>query len=377
MYDVRPDAAEDLAGVPAVAADPAAVARSSDVVVLAVVTADQARQALDGPAGVLAGARPGMVVVLLSTVSIEEVRALSDLCAAHGVTLLDAGVTGGPSAAQKGLVTMVGGPDEAVALAMPVLEDFSKRVVHCGGLGTGMATKLARNLATYAMWAAVREATSLAAAAGVDPRSLLEVIANADEGITPHLHLQLLADGYRVPEDRDSAVELSEKDLGAAQELAGELGIEVPLADLTRPRMRKVYAGELDEPLPADDRERGLAMMDRTYGPGFGSLVTDRSLESPSVRVTVDHLFADVWARPYLTLRDRRLATLGVTAMLGRRDLVETQLRGALANDEFTDDQLRELALHLHHYAGWPNGTTIMAVTEELIAERSPGPAGD
>ena len=70
VYDVRPDAAEDLAGVPAVAADPAAVARSSDVVGLAVVTADQARQALAGPAGVLAGARPGMVVVLLSTVSI-------------------------------------------------------------------------------------------------------------------------------------------------------------------------------------------------------------------------------------------------------------------------------------------------------------------
>ena len=72
-------------------------------------------------------------------------------------------MTGGTVAAKNGLVTMVGGPDEAVQRALPVLEAFSKNVVHCGPLGAGMATKLARNAITYAMWAAVREATSLAA----------------------------------------------------------------------------------------------------------------------------------------------------------------------------------------------------------------------
>jgi alkylhydroperoxidase/carboxymuconolactone decarboxylase family protein YurZ len=56
--------------------------------------------------------------------------------------------------------------------------------------------------------------------------------------------------------------------------------------------------------------------------------------------------------------------------MLGRGDLLEVPLRGALANGELTDDQLRELALHLHYYAGWGNGTTVQRVVEQLIGER-------
>ena len=70
--------------------------------------------------------------------------------------------------------------DEAPALAthslLPVLEAFSKAVVHCGPLGAGMTTKLARNAITYSMWAAVREATALADAGGVAPSTLLRVI---------------------------------------------------------------------------------------------------------------------------------------------------------------------------------------------------------
>jgi alkylhydroperoxidase/carboxymuconolactone decarboxylase family protein YurZ len=76
----------------------------------------------------------------------------------------------------------------------------------------------------------------------------------------------------------------------------------------------------------------------------------------PSVVNTVEHLFGQILSRPYLTLRDRRLLTFGATSMLGRPDLLETQLRGSMENREFTVDQLREIVLHLHHYAGWPNG---------------------
>ncbi|MEQ6901567.1 NAD(P)-binding domain-containing protein [Nocardioides sp. YIM 152588] len=374
VHDVRPDAADGLEGVPALSATPGDVARVSDVVVLAVVTADQAREVLEGERGVLAAARPGLVVVLLSTVSLAAVRDLGELCARHEVSLLDAGVTNGTSAAKKGLVTMVGGPDEAVGRAMPVLEGFSKAVVHCGASGTGMVAKLARNLTTYAQWAAVREATSLAAAGGVAPEKLLEVLRQGNGGVGPLLHLDLLAQGWQVPADQvESAAGLAEKDLAAAQELAGELGVEVPLADVTRPRVRPVYEGSLEEPLPDEPRARGLAMMDRVYGDGYSANVTEPSLASPSVEQTVDHLFAEVWGRGRLTVRDRRLVTLGLTAMLGRADLLEVQLRGAVAAGELTDDQLRELALHLHHYAGWPNGTNAMAATEKLIALRAAG----
>ena len=298
-------------------------------------------------------------------------RTLSALCEEHDVILLDAGVTGGTVAAQNGLVTMVGGPDDAVQRALPVLEAFSKNVVHCGPLGAGMATKLARNAITYAMWAAVREATSLAASAGVEPAKLLEVMQTADDSVKPTLHLELLVADYKIGEEQaEWAIGLADKDLDAAQELAAEVGVEVPITDVVRPRMSKVYGAELDEPLPEDNRLRGRAMMDRTYGPGYNKFVTDEQADAvASVSGTIDYLFPQVWARPYLTLRDRRLLVLGVTTMLGRQDLLETQLRGAVTNGELTAAQLRELAYQLHPYAGWGNGTNLLFVTEKLVAE--------
>ena len=371
VYDVRPEAADGLEGVPAPVGSPAAVAKASDVVLVAVNTARQAHEVLTGDDGLLSGAEPGAIVVLLSTVTLETVRALSDLCDECEVTLLDAGVTGGTVAAKNGLVTMVGGPDDAVQRALPVLEAFSKNVVHCGPLGAGMATKLARNAITYAMWAAVREATSLAASAGVDPAKLLEVMQTADDSVKPTLHLELLVADYKIGEEQaDWAVGLADKDLDAAQALAAEVGIEVPITDMVRPRMAKVYGGDLDEPMPEDNRLRGRAMMDRTYGPGFNEFVSDEQADAvPSVGGTIDFLFPQVWARPHLTLRDRRLLVLGVTTMLGRQDLLETQLRGAVTNGELTAAQLRELAYQLHPYAGWGNGTNLLFVTEKLVAE--------
>ena len=280
-------------------------------------------------------------------------------------------MTGGTVAAKNGLVTMVGGPDEAVQRALPTLQAFSKHVVHCGALGAGMATKLARNLVTYAMWAAMREATSLAAAAGVEPARLLEVMQTADDSVKPTLHLELMVADYKIADEQASwAVGLADKDLDAAQELAAEVGVEVPITDVVRPRMSKVYGAELDQPLPDDNRLRGRAMMDRTYGPGYNQFVTDEQADAvASVSGTIDYLFPQVWARPYLTLRDRRLLVLGATTMLGRQDLLETQLRGAVTNGELTAAQLRELAYHLHHYAGWGNGTNLLFVTEKLVAE--------
>lgn len=375
VYDIRPEATEGLANP---VESPAALAAESDVLLVSVNTGDQVYEALTGTDGVLVGAQPGLIVVLLSTVELNTVRELAELCRKRDITLLDAGVTGGTTAADNALVTMIGGPEEAVRTAMPVLNAFSRNVIHCGELGAGMVTKLSRNVITYGMWATVREATSLAAAGGVDPAKLLEVMRTSDEDITPTLHLELLAQGIELSKEQVSwASGLADKDLNAAQELAAEVGVEAPIADLARPRMSSVYAGQLDTPLPENNRERGRVMMDRTYGPGYNEFVTDSNAdEVPSVSATIDYLFPQVWARPYLPLRDRRLLTLGMTTMLGRADLLETQLRGAVHNGELTIAQLRELAAHLHHYAGWGNGTNLLFVTEKLIAEMTQQNAG-
>jgi 3-hydroxyisobutyrate dehydrogenase-like beta-hydroxyacid dehydrogenase len=238
VYDIRPEAADNLPGVPAAAGSPAEVARDSDVVLVAVVDADQARTVLSADDGVLAGAHPGLIVVLLSTVAVPVVHELGRTCAAAGVALLDCGVTPGEQAAHNGLVAIVGGDEATVAAAMPVLSDFAKRVVHCGPLGAGMATKIARNVITYGSWRAVDEAARLAKAAGVDAQKLITVIEEADpDGTTL---LSWLRNQENASEQVRALVpqvnRLMDKDLAAAQELAADLGVSVPLVDVARAR---------------------------------------------------------------------------------------------------------------------------------------------
>ncbi|MCW2718329.1 carboxymuconolactone decarboxylase family protein [Pseudonocardia sp.] len=122
------------------------------------------------------------------------------------------------------------------------------------------------------------------------------------------------------------------------------------------------------------DLERGREMMDRVYGPGFSeTLPAERD---PMLDDTVGHLFGEIWNRPGLSVRDRRLLVLGATAALGRTDLIEIQVRGALANDELTPEQLREAVLQLHYYVGWGNGTQVHRGVEAAIAAtRTDAPA--
>jgi len=84
----------------------------------------------------------------------------------------------------------------------------------------------------------------------------------------------------------------------------------------------------------------------------------------------VDHLFGEIWTRPALDIRDRRLMTIGVLAALGQAQLLEIQFRSALDRDELTEEQVRETVLHLTHYIGWPLSTEVNAVAEKVIARR-------
>jgi 3-hydroxyisobutyrate dehydrogenase-like beta-hydroxyacid dehydrogenase len=235
VFDLRSDAADKLVGVPPTSQSAADVANVSDVVLVAVVDADQARLVLVGKNGLLSSAHPGMIVVLLSTVAVPTVYELADLCAAAGVALLDCGVTG-DKASTNGLVAMVGGPEDVVAAAMPVLEDFAKVVVHCGPLGCGMATKIARNVVTYGSWRAVREASLLVARHGVDLSRFVEVIEESDpEGLSLLRILKFqLARFEGAALNAAGILKLMDKDLAAAQGLASELGLEVPLVDVAR-----------------------------------------------------------------------------------------------------------------------------------------------
>jgi 3-hydroxyisobutyrate dehydrogenase-like beta-hydroxyacid dehydrogenase len=256
VYDIRREVAEGIEGVAGIASSSAEVAANSDVVMVAVLDAPQARDVLGGPGGILEGASAGLIVVLLSTVEVAVVQELAELAATKGVVLLDCGVTPGQKAAQHGLVAMIGGEEEDVERARPVLEDWAKAVVHCGPPGSGMVAKIARNLVTYCCWRVVHEASVLAAGAGVDVKRFTEIIRTADPEGDTLLNLAKFREWEVGPASTDEIEQRMRmistyviKDLAAAHELAVEQGIELPVMETTRERPFEMLGLTEDAPV--------------------------------------------------------------------------------------------------------------------------------
>jgi len=247
VFDRRADATISVSGLPDPESSAAELARKCDVVLVAVFDEAQVRDALTASDGVLSGARPGLVAVILSTIPVAAIQELADICARDGVGLLDCGVTPGDQAPFNEIVALVGGPDDVVGRAMPVLSDFARAVVHCGPRGTGMAVKIARNMVTYCTWAAVDEAAALAACAGVHTDVFLSAMRETEAKHPQVLKMlevrNLIAtEALALPTDRaENAVNVAAKDLEAATRLGAAHGLSLPLADATKPLMRRVF----------------------------------------------------------------------------------------------------------------------------------------
>lgn len=254
VFDVRPDASKSIEGCPSIATSAADVAQQCDLVILAVVTAEQAAEALFGTDGIASQHPDGLIVVLLSTIAVDSLQHLVRRCTEQGIALLDAAVTGGGRAALNGLIVMVGGPDETVKRALPVLEGFARNVVHCGPSGAGMVTKLARNAITFGQWAVIHEATSMAAVAGVNPETLLGVLTDGTEdGTDPLNPLRRIVSGKSIsPIQAHAAHQLADKDLAAAQKLGITVGLPTPVMDQVRPILPQVFLSELTRPVPTN-----------------------------------------------------------------------------------------------------------------------------
>ncbi len=113
--------------------------------------------------------------------------------------------------------------------------------------------------------------------------------------------------------------------------------------------------------------------------PPDGSAMYERILGKPaptggapgSLRaLTSDHLFAEIWTREGLSIRDRRLVTVALLASQGRTDQLRDHIRGArLGEDPLTEEEIRELMIHVAHYAGWAAGTSGQAVASAVFSE--------
>jgi len=112
-----------------------------------------------------------------------------------------------------------------------------------------------------------------------------------------------------------------------------------------------------------EQRAKGLRRMEQVYGFEMSDGAGD------FFRYTADHLFADIWDRPGLSDRDRRLLLIGMLAGQGAADVLGIQVPAAHAAGELDDAALREIVVFLSHYAGWPQGARLNSIVEETIAK--------
>jgi 3-hydroxyisobutyrate dehydrogenase-like beta-hydroxyacid dehydrogenase len=161
----------------------AELVESVDVVLLSLPDSSVIERVVLGEGGVLTHARVGQVVVDLSTADPRSSVRLHAALAERGVEFLDAGISGGAAAAEKGSLTlMVGGDGEALARVTPVLERFASTIVHMGAPGSGHITKVLNNFLNGVALAATSEVMVAGRCAGLDLERLLEVL-NASSGV--------------------------------------------------------------------------------------------------------------------------------------------------------------------------------------------------
>jgi 3-hydroxyisobutyrate dehydrogenase len=243
VFNRSRDSAEALLAAGAQWRDsPSAVAADADVVFTIVGGPDDVRQVVLGDGGVLATARPGSMLVEMTTSDPQLAGELFDRGAANGVSVLDAPVSGGDVGARAAtLAIMVGGDDAAFERARPLLELLGSKVVHMGAAGAGQHTKMANQLAIAAGMIGVSEALVYAHQAGLDLEQLIETIGGGAAGswsltnYGPRMLRNDFAPGFKI----DHFV----KDLTIALGEAGRLHVALPGAELAR----QLYAELQDE----------------------------------------------------------------------------------------------------------------------------------
>ncbi len=258
VCDIRPEATAAFAETARIAPDPGALASLVDVAVVAVIDDAQVTEVLSGASGAFGSARPGTAFIVVSTISSATVNRMAQLAAESGCELVDCGVSGGPAAAAEGrLVSMVGGSEDAVARVRPVLDCFSSHVVHMGPAGAGLQAKLARNVVQYGSWLAAYEGQRLCEAAGIELSKLAFAIRESDSligGASRLMFRETVApfgdDAHPgIVEAMQAGANLAHKDLRAALDLASELGVSLPMTEMTEELCDDVF-GLGDRPGP-------------------------------------------------------------------------------------------------------------------------------
>ena len=219
---------DEIAGAGAkVGTSPRDVAAQCDVLITMLPNSPDVEQVVLGRDGVIEGARPGMVLLDMSTISPLVSQKVGAALAAKSVKMLDAPVSGGEKGAIDGALSIMVGGDKAVFdKALPIFQAMGKTITHLGPLGAGGFTKLANQIIVAVNLTALGEALTLAKKAGLDRDLTLTALAGGLAGskCLDQKKPNYLADTYNP----GFKIDLHYKDLGLIMESARALGVPLP-----------------------------------------------------------------------------------------------------------------------------------------------------
>jgi 3-hydroxyisobutyrate dehydrogenase len=215
----------------AILASPKAVAAASDIVITIVSDTPDVEAVLFGADGVAAGAKPGSLVVDMSTISPSGTRDFAARLAANGVAMLDGPVSGGSEGARKGTLSIfIGGDAADLDRARPVLQSLGTTITHCGPIGSGQAVKAVNQVILAGTYLGVAEGIVLAKKAGLDIDQTVAALSGgaAQSWVLTNRSGRMKDNDYPL----GFKVALHRKDLGIALSMARELGASLPVSAL-------------------------------------------------------------------------------------------------------------------------------------------------
>ncbi|MEM2320885.1 MAG: NAD(P)-dependent oxidoreductase [Candidatus Bathyarchaeia archaeon] len=232
VYDIRPEPIDELAkrGVRP-AKSPKEVAENSDIIITSLPRPSDVELVILGINGVLEGAREGCIIIETSTIDPSTIRKVAEEAKKKGVHVLDAPISGGVNAAEKGTLTiMVGGEKQAFEKCRSILKAIGKEIFYVGDVGMGKVYKIATNISASINTLGACEAIIWAVAAKADLKTLYEIMrkSSANSWVLETAISRLIKGDFKP----SFALRWMRKDLELALNVAAGLGVPMQLTSL-------------------------------------------------------------------------------------------------------------------------------------------------
>ena len=202
--------------------------KDADIVAVMVPDSPDVEEVLAGEGGVFASAQPGTLIIDFSSIRPDVTAELAQQATAQGFRILDAPVSGGEAGARNAALSiMVGGSEQDVEQARPVLEKVGTTIVHVGPSGAGQTVKAANQLIVAANIEVLAEALVFLEAYGVDTEAALEVLGGGLAGskVLEQKRQNMLTRSF----EPGFRIDLHHKDMGIVTAAAREAGVVIPL----------------------------------------------------------------------------------------------------------------------------------------------------